>query len=188
MCDELQKNIKDQWKDQGNSREVIKINGSFSWGFSKKENAEEANPEEGEKKSAKVDEGEKQSEQSLGSFVTLKDIDLTFNKGEFVCIIGDVGAGKTSLLNALTGEMLYISPKLVSDFGGFDKMGSFDDFDKFRGQVMDTKIEGERPIQIHGSMSMVEQSSWIMNKTIRENILFGKPFDADKYNKTVNAC
>lgn len=33
----------------------------------------------------------------------LKDIDLTINSGEFVCIIGPSGCGKTSLLNIIAG-------------------------------------------------------------------------------------
>ena len=32
---------------------------------------------------------------------------MTIKKGEFVCIIGDVGAGKSSLLNAIIGELMY---------------------------------------------------------------------------------
>ena len=45
---------------------------------------------------------------SFDKIVTLKDIDLDIKKGEFVIIVGKVGAGKTSLLNAITGEMLYL--------------------------------------------------------------------------------
>lgn len=42
--------------------------------------------------------------------------------------------------------MIYINPKQVNKFGGFDQRGSFDDFDAFRSEAMKTKVEGERPI------------------------------------------
>ena len=41
-------------------------------------------------------------------------IDLKVKKGEFVCIIGDVGCGKSSLLQAMIGEMIYIPPEHTS--------------------------------------------------------------------------
>jgi ATP-binding cassette, subfamily C (CFTR/MRP), member 1 len=39
----------------------------------------------------------------------LQDIDLKIRKGEFVCIIGDVACGKSSLLSAIIGDMMYLS-------------------------------------------------------------------------------
>lgn len=45
-----------------------------------------------------------------------------------------------------------------------------------------------KPVKIQGSVSFVEQTSWIQNKTIKENILFGSEFDAVKYEDTVKAC
>lgn len=41
---------------------------------------------------------------------------------------------------------------------------------------------------IAGSIAYVPQTSWIMNGTIRENILFGCKFDPDFYQKTIHAC
>ena len=52
-------------------------------------------------------------EQSLETVITLKDIDFKVKKGEFVCIIGDVGSGKSSLLSTLVGDMLLASTNLV---------------------------------------------------------------------------
>lgn len=49
-------------------------------------------------------------QQTFESFLTLKSMGITIRKGEFVCIIGDVGAGKSSLLNAIIGELMYASP------------------------------------------------------------------------------
>ena len=34
-------------------------------------------------------------------------------RGEFVCIIGDVACGKSSLLSSIIGDMLYLSPEIV---------------------------------------------------------------------------
>jgi ABC-type phosphate/phosphonate transport system ATPase subunit len=38
---------------------------------------------------------------------TLKQLNLRIERGEFVSIVGDVGVGKSSLLQALIGEMIY---------------------------------------------------------------------------------
>ena len=37
-------------------------------------------------------------------------------------------------------------------------------------------------------MSYVEQSSWIQNKTIKENVLFGLPYESKRYLETIKAC
>ena len=36
----------------------------------------------------------------------LKDISLQIPKGQFVCVVGDVGSGKSSLLNAIIGDLM----------------------------------------------------------------------------------
>jgi len=41
--------------------------------------------------------------------ITLKEIDVCINKGEFVCIIGNVGSGKSSLLSTIIGDLLYVN-------------------------------------------------------------------------------
>ena len=43
----------------------------------------------------------------------LRDINLSVKKGEFVCIIGEVGSGKSSLLNAILNNMIQVFPKEV---------------------------------------------------------------------------
>ena len=42
-------------------------------------------------------------------------MNLEIAKGKFVCIIGDVGSGKSSLLSALIGDMLYLKQDQVNN-------------------------------------------------------------------------
>lgn len=54
-------------------------------------------------------------------------------------------------------------------------------------------ILGEMPkqsgvLKINGTKAYVPQSAWILTGNIRENILFGKSYDSDKYNRTVESC
>ena len=45
--------------------------------------------------------------------ITLKSIDLKVRRGEFVAIVGEVGSGKSSLISALIGDMIYIDNETV---------------------------------------------------------------------------
>ena len=42
--------------------------------------------------------------------LAIKDINIEFKHGEFTCIIGDVGSGKSSLLSAMIGDLLFLDP------------------------------------------------------------------------------
>ncbi|KAF9997989.1 hypothetical protein BGZ79_008317, partial [Entomortierella chlamydospora] len=48
------------------------------------------------------------------------------------------------------------------------------------------RISGE--IRIRGSVAFVPQQAWIMNDTLRANILFGNTYDPVFYQKTIEAC
>ncbi|CAK4851271.1 unnamed protein product [Aphanomyces euteiches] len=41
---------------------------------------------------------------------------------------------------------------------------------------------------IGGQVAYFSQQAWIQNTTVRENILFGKPYDRVKYNRVIEAC
>ncbi|KAF0695394.1 hypothetical protein As57867_013733, partial [Aphanomyces stellatus] len=43
-------------------------------------------------------------------------------------------------------------------------------------------------VHVQGSVAYLSQQPWIQNTTIRENILFGKPYDRRKYAAVVEAC
>ncbi|GAB4844228.1 hypothetical protein Ancab_037593 [Ancistrocladus abbreviatus] len=48
------------------------------------------------------------------------------------------------------------------------------------------KLSGS--VKISGSKAYVPQSPWILTGNIRENILFGNPYDNAKYERTIKAC
>ncbi|KAI0260098.1 P-loop containing nucleoside triphosphate hydrolase protein [Gloeopeniophorella convolvens] len=86
--------------------------------------------------------------------------ELVFKRGCINMIIGPTGAGKTSLLMALLGEMHFIP------------MGPDAWYNLPRG----------------GGVSYAAQESWVQNETIRENILFGAPYDETRYRKVIYQC
>uniref|UniRef100_A0A6I8QHH6 ATP-binding cassette sub-family C member 5 n=1 Tax=Xenopus tropicalis TaxID=8364 RepID=A0A6I8QHH6_XENTR len=49
-----------------------------------------------------------------------------------------------------------------------------------------TLLEGS--IAVSGSFAYVAQQAWILNATLRDNILFGKEFDEEEYNAVLNVC
>ncbi|CAD8090517.1 unnamed protein product [Paramecium sonneborni] len=85
----------------------------------------------------------------------LKNINMMVQKGKFISIIGDVGSGKSSLIQCILGEMIY---------------------------KMD---ENKSSININGSIAYVGQKPWIQNATLQENILFGKPYEEKLYNQAI---
>ncbi|KAK3829900.1 MAG: ATP-binding cassette transporter 1 [Linnemannia elongata] len=48
------------------------------------------------------------------------------------------------------------------------------------------RVSGE--VRIRGSVAFVPQQAWIMNDTLRANILFGNRYDPHYYQKTIEAC
>jgi len=99
--------------------------GYFHWGTEtsttiestqavREEEIEEEDLDDDDKKKALLAPQEVGKESTLDQHLTLKGIDLTVKHGEFVCIIGDVGSGKSSLLSALIGDMLFLDEYFVA--------------------------------------------------------------------------
>lgn len=80
---------------------------------------------------------------------TLNVPEFSAAPGELVAVVGRVGAGKSSLIHAVLGNMQPTS--------GHAETG--------------------------GRVSYVPQNPWCQNLTLRENILFGLPFDEEKYER-----
>ena len=92
--------------------------------------------------------------------ILLKNIDFNIDKGELVTIIGETGSGKTCLINSILSNLELINENSPDkNFYVFSK-----------------------------NISYACQDPWIMNGTIRDNILFYDEFDSERYYQVVNAC
>ncbi|KAF9522597.1 multidrug resistance-associated ABC transporter [Crepidotus variabilis] len=85
---------------------------------------------------------------------------VEFKKGKLNLIVGPTGAGKTSILMALLGEMHFLPSSVDSWFN----------------------------LPREGGVAYAAQESWVQNETIRDNILFGSPYDEERYKKVVSQC
>ncbi|KXS13313.1 multidrug resistance protein 3 [Gonapodya prolifera JEL478] len=84
----------------------------------------------------------------------LSGIDFKVLSGECVAVVGRVGAGKTSIVSAVLGEM--------------------------------KKLTGR--VEVRGKVAYVSQVAWILNVSLRDNVLFGNDWDEEWYNKVIDAC
>ncbi|XP_013401317.1 multidrug resistance-associated protein 7 [Lingula anatina] len=132
-------------KHSGHERDAMQIlQGNFSWGSDEKESTADREPQQ-------------DSIQKHSKTLRLTDINISILKGQLVGIVGKVGCGKSSLLNAILAEM--------HRDGGSIAVASLS----------------------HG-FGLVSQEAWIQHATMKDNILFGKPFNARKYASVIAAC
>lgn len=98
----------------------------------------------------------------------LKNLNISFPPGELSIICGPTGCGKTSLICSLMGEMKCLSGRAVLP----------------RKRPVHRRDEGGA---ISGT-AYVAQTAWLQNETIRNNILFGLPYDEDRYKRVLYMC
>lgn len=48
------------------------------------------------------------------------------------------------------------------------------------------QLAGE--LHVGGQIAYVPQNPWVQNLSLKENILFGEPYEEEKYNATIDAC
>ena len=125
----------------------------------------------------------------LEKIVCLKDITVKIPKGKFVCIIGKTGSGKSSLLSAITGELMPMSKEIINSFAGkegMEKELNQDETVALRDELIKHHAKvGGSATEVNGSIAYTQQTPWIRNKNIRENIVYNLPFDVNKYVDTV---
>ena len=104
----------------------------------------------------------------------MKNLDFKIKKGEFICVIGAIGSGKSSLLSAIIGELLGCTQQQIDSFNPYQEYLSHE--------------YSRSPINVNQSISYSQQTPWIQNKTIRENIIFGKEYNRADYKHVIKIC
>lgn len=156
VSDEVQPNIVASCIDESNTT-AMRVKGNFSWGFEKSEVKDEDKKEESPEKEAKKVSPRETEGKKLDSIMNLKNIDLDIKEGEFVIIVGQVGSGKSSLLNAMFGEMLYVPDEEIKMAGGLHRTMTQAEFEGIKASVLGLKVkEGQEPIKTKGQVSYVE--------------------------------
>jgi len=92
---------------------------------------------------------------------TLMDLSVTIRRGECVAIVGSVGSGKSSFLAGLLGEL---------------QPSTYD------------KNTPPGKVSVRGSVAYHSQVPWILNATVRDNILFGAPLDTARFEAAIEAA
>lgn len=94
----------------------------------------------------------------------LRNINITIHSGELVAVVGKVGCAKSSFLLALLGEMEPINGSKVY-------------IPRNKEDLNDSNF-----------VSYCSQTPWVVNDTLRGNILFGREFDEERYRDVIERC
>lgn len=95
----------------------------------------------------------------------LKDVNVRFEAGKSYAVVGGSGSGKSTLLNLVMGNH--------SDYRGSITLGG-------------REIKGIRPDSIFDIISVIHQSVFIFDDTIRQNICMFKEFDKRQVDQAIS--
>ena len=99
------------------------------------------------------------------------DLDVSFKVGKLNVIIGPTGSGKTSMLMALLGEMTLLEGNVYLPGG------------RSREELREDPRTG-----LTESVAYCAQQAWLLNGTIRDNIVFASEWNSKRYKDVIIAC
>ena len=99
------------------------------------------------------------------------DMNIRFSVGRLNIVAGPTGSGKTSLLMALLGEMTLLQGSVYLPIG------------RSREELVLDPETG-----FTESVAYCAQQAWLVNDTIKQNIVFAAPFDEVRYRAVIVAC
>ena len=111
---------------------------------------------------------------NASSRTRLDNVSLVFPKGRLSVISGKTGSGKSLLLASILGEANLLSGNISLPMK-YPSSGE-QDISPLRDWI--------DPV----SVAFVSQPPWLENCSLKDNILFGLPFDQVRYEKTISAC
>jgi ATP-binding cassette subfamily C protein len=95
----------------------------------------------------------------------IKNINLSINKNDKICIYGPSGSGKTTLLNIILGLLKPTIGKILYNKNDSSNYVNF--------------------IRSNGVFGYVSQKVYLINDTIKNNILFGNKYNKEQFDKAL---
>lgn len=89
---------------------------------------------------------------------------------------------------SIVGDLLYASPEFAAKYRD-NKYWTPNELKSaltIHGQ--EPCLKEDAPILISENIALVQQTPWILNKSIKENIIFGSEYDEEKYKETIKIC
>ncbi|KAJ7025345.1 multidrug resistance-associated ABC transporter [Mycena alexandri] len=136
---------------------------SFKW--NEIEAADDAVSEADDSDATTLSEGSRRS--SNDRRFELKDVSVLFPEGVLTVVTGPTASGKTALLMAVLGELTLLPG------GRIILSKNTSNIDEYRN--------------MH-TISFAAQTPWLRNESIRDNILFGHPWDEERYLQVLDCC
>ncbi|TIB31951.1 hypothetical protein E3P84_02752 [Wallemia ichthyophaga] len=112
-----------------------------------------------------------------GDVFTLHSIDFEAMPGQLSLVCGKLGSGKTLFLNGLLGEADLVGGSLRVPRSDFHIMEHFPQEKPTMNEWLVDSMTAYAP-----------QTPWLMNASVKDNIIFYHPFDAKRYEEVLNAC
>jgi ABC-type phosphate transport system ATPase subunit len=132
-----------------------------------------------------------ESTSSVESRFELKDINIVFPHGQLTLVTGPTASGKTALLLAQLGEMTMVPPSQSGSQNLFSTVSNTSNGTGTRASRILLPKHPRGPLNQFGlrsSISYAAQSPWLEHLSIRDNILFGEPFESERYWDVIESC
>lgn len=101
----------------------------------------------------------------------LQDLNIEFVPGQLNVVAGATGSGKSSLLMALLGEMTLLKGSVY-----------------LPGKHSREDLTPDPETGLIQSVAYCAQQPWLVNDTIKQNILFASPYNEERYKAVLVAC
>ena len=107
--------------------------------------------------------------------------DVHLSVSNLTCRLQGTGTGEKHLLRDVTFDA---PPRSLTVLTGAVGSGKSTLLAAIAGEV----VKSSGTANCNGTLAYVPQSSWVFAGTLRDNVLFGEPFDQEKYKEVIEAC
>jgi ABC-type multidrug transport system fused ATPase/permease subunit len=115
--------------------------------------------------------GSDMADQAAADAFKLMELNLKFRVGKLNVVVGPTGSGKTSLLMGLLGEMTKLKGEVY-----------------LPGGVCREDLTPDPDTGLTESIAYCAQQAWLVNGTVKDNIVFASEFNQKRYEDVIDVC